>query len=175
MRLGRVRAPMSAAILALGSLVAVAGCATSPASARGLSGAQIKALDPDLLPAHILDLSVDVENVTKQLHNAQNSYVDALTLFGLRRGSLLIATFQVSQLTSLARVSNPAFQQAFVASIGGTTPVEVRLGGTDVWLTTGTDEQVSIWFSGRDLLVLSVRNDYGPQRTLIRQLLAVRP
>ena len=86
-----------------------------------------------------------------------------------------MATLQVSHLDDQARIDDPAFRQSFVSSIGGIEPQQERLGDRLVWLTTGTEQRLSIWFAGRYLMVLAVRNDYERPRGLLRSLLAVQP
>ena len=51
------------------------------------------------------------------------------------------------------------------------TSIRLRVGRSDVWLSSGSDQSVFSWFSGNAFYVLSVRSDYPFQRTLLRKLM----
>ena len=86
-----------------------------------------------------------------------------------------MATLQVSKLGGPARTDDPVFRRSIVGRIGGSVPREVRLGDTTVWLTTGTSQRLTAWFHGDYFFVLSTRADYERPRTLLRELVEVRP
>ena len=48
-------------------------------------------------------------------------------------------------------------------------------GGMGSNLTTGTKQQISIWFRDRYMFVLSVRDDYLQPRALLRAALEIKP
>lgn len=136
---------------------------------------EIDTLDPGMLGRRVLDLDVEVENVADELARETDVYVDGLTLFSLRRAELLMATLQVARLDDRARLEDPSFRRSFVQSLGGTEPRHVRLGGTDLWTTTGNDQELAVWFDDTHLFVLSTRKDYERPRLLLRTMLDVEP
>jgi len=44
-----------------------------------------------------------------------------------------------------------------------------------VWATTGTKQQLFVWFRERHLMVLAVRSDFTQPRTLLREALEIEP
>jgi hypothetical protein len=159
-----------ALVLAVCVLVACGGDGGGEPAAR-----EVEALDPGMLGRRVLDLDVEVENVADELARETDVYVDGLTLFSLRRQELLMATFQVARLDDRARVEDPSFRRSFVQSLGGTEPRQVRLGTTELWTTTGNDQELAVWFDGSYLFVLSTRRDYERPRVLLRTMLEVQP
>ena len=139
------------------------------------SAHKVATLDPGMLGRRVLDLDVATENVADELARKTDVYVDGLTLFSLRRQKLLMATLQVARLDDRARVRDEAFRRSFVSSLGGTEPRQVRLGTTDLWTTTGNDQELAVWFDGSYLFVLSTRKDYERPRILLRTMLEVKP
>lgn len=152
-------------------LLAVAGCGGGGKP----SAHEVATLDPGMLGRRVLDLDVATENVADELARKTDVYVDGLTLFSLRRQKLLMATLQVARLDDRARVHDATFRRSFVASLGGTEPRQVRLGTTDLWTTTGNDQELAVWFDGAYLFVLSTRKDYERPRILLRTMLEVKP
>jgi len=152
-------------------VVLVAGCGGggSPKAHK------VATLDPGMLGRRVLDLDVATENVADELARKTDVYVDGLTLFSLRRQKLLMATLQVARLDDRARVHDAGFRSSFVSSLGGTEPRQVRLGSTDLWTTTGNDQELAVWFDGPYLFVLSTRKDYERPRVLLRTMLEVKP
>lgn len=149
--------------------------ATEEPTPLGFAGTEITELDASLLPPAVLGLEVTVEDVEDRIERVADTYVERLSLFAFRRDDLLMATLQVSELGGPARVEDPAFRRQVVNLIGGSTPREVRLGDTAVWLTTGTNQRLQSWFNGDHFFVLSIRSDYERPRALLRELLEVQP
>ena len=154
------------------AVVAIAGCG---GGGDDPEAREVEALDPGMLGRRVLDLDVSVENVADELARETDVYVDGLTLFSLRRQKLLMATLQVARLDDRAEVQDPAFRRSFVQSLGGTEPRQVRLGGIDLWTTTGNDQELAVWFDDAHLFVLSTRKDYERPRQLLRTVLEVEP
>lgn len=141
----------------------------------GFAGSEITDLSAALLPDEILGLDVQVEEVSDRLELVTDTYVEALTLFSMRRDDLLMATLQVSRLGGPARPDDPDFRRGIVNQIGAAVPREVRLGEQAVWLSTGTNQRMQTWFKGDHFFVLTIRGDYERPRTLLRALLEVEP
>jgi hypothetical protein len=153
---------------------ALSACGGGEPVTYGISGEEIEMLDPDLLPGQILGLDVAQEDVSETIALVENTYIDALSVYSLRREELLQATLQVSRFSDEAAYESESFRQSLVLQIGGTAPKEVRVGEHTVYLTTGTNQGMSIWFDGSDFFVLAVREDFERPRTLLRQVLEVQ-
>lgn len=166
-------------LVALACVTATAvlgGCGgSSAASPEATPGKNIHSLPADLVPSPVLGLTVTRESVKGQLAGTSSSYADALALYAFRQGDLLEATLQVTHFNKKARVGSEKFRQRLIARIGGQQPREVRIGTDDVFLTTGTQQQVAIWFRNRYLFVLSSREDFAQPRTLLRRAIEVKP
>ena len=171
-RLRLVGAGLAAALLAVWGLT---GCARSEASVAPTPGRAVKALDLPGLPADLLGLRLARENVGDDLARVPKAYVDALSLWSLRRDDLVMATLQVSRFNAGAAVATDTFRKTVVNQIGATAPRPVRLGADTVYLTTGTKQSIAVWFKGRDLFVLTTRADYDRPRTLLRRALEIQP
>ena len=60
------------------------------------------------------------------------------------------------------------FQAGIVNRIGSTTPRRYRLGHDVVYLTTGPRQNLAVWFRGRLLMILTVRQEgHGDDATLV--------
>jgi hypothetical protein len=77
----------------------------------------------------------------------------------------------MSRFTSEARPEEGGFRGAIISRIGGTNPRRMRAGDEDVFVTTGRNQNVFIWFQKEGFFVLTVRNDYEFPRTLLRKIL----
>ena len=66
-------------------------------------------------------------------------------------------------------------QSGIVSHIGSTTPRRYRLGKDSVYMTTGARQNLAVWFRGRFLVILTVRQDYKDARALLRNALEITP
>lgn len=156
-------------------LLALSGCGQEPTAAGvGMSGEEVQPLPEDLLPSEVLGLNVGQEDVKKTLTQVKATYVEALSVYSFRRKKLLQATLQVSRFGEDA-ADTDGFRQSVVAQVGGSSPKRIRAGDQIVYLTSGTDQNLSIWFRDRYFFVLAVREDFERPRTLLRKALAVQP
>ncbi len=169
----RLRLRVLGAVMA--AAVALAGCTRSDASVEATPGQAVKALEIPNLPADLLGLRIAPEDVTEDLGKVPAAFIDALSLYSLRKDDLVMATLQVSRFSDGADVEEEKFRQTVVNQIGSTAPRTVRLGGETVYLTTGTKQSIGVWFKGRHLFVLATRADYDEPRTLLRKALEIRP
>jgi hypothetical protein len=159
----------------LGAALVVVMAAACGGGGSDVPAREVDALDPGMLGRRVLDLDVSVENVRDELERETDVYVDGLTLFSLRRQKLLMATLQVARLDDRARVEDASFRRSFVQRLGGPEPRQVRLGATELWTTTGNDQELAVWFDDEYLFVLSTRKDYERPRVLLRTMLDVKP
>lgn len=169
---------MGLLVLAAGSSVAACGGGDDDESfaEQALGGEEITAIEGDLLPPEFLGLKVAREDVSGSLaSSSRRSYVEATTLYSLRSEDLLQATLQVSRFTPKSEHTTGRFRSSLLNQIGGSRPRTVRVGDDTVYLTTGTKQQLAIWFRGRHMLILATREDYATPRTLIREALQVDP
>jgi len=131
------------------------------------------------IPSQVLGLQVSQEDVRGRIEEVQRSYLSAAGLFSLREGELLRATLQVGRFNRSARPSEPSFQRSIIGLMGASTPEEITIHQvrgdrtlieTTVFATSGTDQNVFVWFGERTMYVLSVHQDYLFPRTLLRRL-----
>ncbi|HEX9889108.1 MAG TPA: hypothetical protein VGA69_06495 [Nitriliruptorales bacterium] len=175
---------LSRSVLALATVLALAStaCGDDEPTVYGVAGSEVAQLQGNLLPNQILGLNVAEEDVAETLELIDNTYVDQLSVYSFRLGELLQATLQVGHFGADAGGAQAVdywkdrrFRLGLVNNIGGSAPREVRLGGNPVWLTTGTNQQLSIWFHEEHFFVLATRADFTQPRSLLRELLEVTP
>jgi hypothetical protein len=164
-------------IIGVAAVVALAGsgCGDPAASVSKLKGRDIKALTLAALPAEIDGLTIAPEDVSATIAPARNSQVEALGVYSLRTGDLLQATLQVSRLRTGARFHSAAFHGLVTSQIGSSAPRRALLGSTSVYLTTGTQQRIAVWFTGRYFFILAIREDFRHPRTLIRHAIEIKP
>ena len=135
--------------------------------------AQAPAKPPEIrIPSELLGLAVGAEDIRSQIDQTEQPYIDSVGLFAFRQGKdLLQATLQLSRFTPGARPESASFRGSIISRIGGTAPREVRVGDREIFLTTGRNQVVFIWFDKRGFFVLTIRRDYAFPRTLLRRIL----
>lgn len=158
----------------------LAGCGRSDAAVDPVAGKKVRVLELSSLPAEILGLAVQKEDVAGSVAKVNSTFIDALGLWSLRTassedgGNLVQATLQVSRFSEGASYQKAAFRQSVVNQIGSARPRTFRLGKRTVYLTTGTKQSIAVWFKGDDLFVLASRADYDTPRTLLRRALELQ-
>ena len=157
--------------------VAVAGAglfaACGPDPVEGTDGKAIETLPADLLPSEIMGLEVTQEDMSASLSTQQDSFVDAVGLYAMRRDELLQATLQVSRFRDNAPIDQASFRSSVVNQIGGRRVEAYRMGDDTVYRTTGRKQVISLWFHDRSLFVLSVRDSFEQPRSLLREALEI--
>ena len=178
MRAGRGRSTSALIAVALPLALLTAGCGDGgkQRDLQGVAGQAVKPVAMALPPA-VLGLKVAKEDVTKPVKEVAKTYVESLSMYSFRRDDLLQATLQVSRISATAKgdTSSSSFRSAVVNQLGGSTPQQVQLGDTTVYLTSGTDQRLAVWFRDRYFFVLASRNDFDQPRTLLRSVLDVQP
>lgn len=169
----RNRRRHQAAALLVGAL-ALGGCADTEAKERSAATSEVEAIPPDALPSQLLGLAVTPETV-EGVEAQKKSYVEAVSLFGLREGEQLKATLQVSRFNEAAKPESAKFRGSVLNRIGGARPRRFRMGETDVHFTTATKQTLAVWFKGDYLFVLAARDDFNRPRSLVREALQVQP
>jgi outer membrane PBP1 activator LpoA protein len=162
-----------AAIGALALAATLTGCGGS--SPTGVAGAAVQPIEASKLPSTVLDLEVHQEDVKNTVAQAKNTYLEAASIFSLRRGNLVMATLQVSRLSDKFKATKTRQKAALADKIGGARSQPFRLGPDTVYLTKGIRQRISVWFRDKYLFVLSSRDDYDQQRGLLRQVLEIHP
>jgi hypothetical protein len=160
-------------VLALVVLCAVAigssGCGGSTSEAQPRTSASPAVVK---LPSKLLGLTVGTEDVRSRLRSSEQPFVDSVGLFAFREGKdLLQATLQISRFTPEAKVDSPEFRGSIISRIGGANPRRVRVADENVYLTSGRNQVVFLWFRKHGFFVLTVRRDYPFPRTILRRLL----
>lgn len=160
------------------SLVAIAlattGCGDDGVAAQGTRAKDIKQLPADLIPGELLGLQTKQEDISGALASTKRAYLEGVGLYSFRREELLQATLQVSRFNDDADFESAKFRRSVVGQVGGSVPKRVRVGDETVYLTTGTKQTLAMWYRGRNLLVLAVREDYEQPRTLLREALRIQ-
>jgi hypothetical protein len=125
------------------------------------------------LPSKLLGLTVLPEDISSSLkQKGQQPYVDSVGLFAFREGKdLLQATLEAARFTPQARPESSQFRGSIVSRVGGTSPRVVRMGSQSVFLTSGRNQVVFLWFKKRGFFVLTVRREFPFPRTILRKLL----
>jgi hypothetical protein len=124
------------------------------------------------LPSKMLGLNVKAEDIKSEVDTTQQPFIDSVGLFAFReRADLLDATLEVARFTRQAQERSSDFRGSIVSRIGGTNPLLVRFGNQPVYLTSGRNQIVFIWFKKRDFFVLTVRRDFPFPRTLTRKII----
>jgi hypothetical protein len=176
-----IRRPFSLLLVIAVAAGALAGCGRSDAAVDPVAGKKVKVLELASLPTEILGLAVRKEDVAGNVAKVSSTFIDGLGLWSLRTASsdsgadLVQATLQVSRFSAGARFEEPDFRQSVVNQIGSARPRTFRLGSRTVYLTTGTKQSIAVWFKGRHLFVLASRSDYDQPRTLLREVLEIKP
>lgn len=147
------------------------GACGADAVPTGTAGAKIKDIPPSVVPEALLDLSVAPEDIRSTLARVEKSYVAEAGLFSMRRDDQVQATLQVLRFNSAANLDDPSFRAALVSQIGGATPEIGRVGSERVYFVRGVQQNLSVFYRDRYLLVLSVREDYEQPRNLLRAVL----
>jgi hypothetical protein len=123
------------------------------------------------MPTELLDLSVTAEDAGPTLARADNTYVKAAGLYSMRKEDVVQGTLEILSFNDKARLDDPKFRSEMVGQIGGATPEIARLGTDRVYFVRGIKQKISVWFRGRTLLILAVREDYDHPRDLLRAAL----
>lgn len=161
-----------------GCVVAVAALAASACGnerVSGTAGDRIVQLPADAVPSELLGLPIAQEDMTETVSRSQDAFVESVGLYSMRRDELLQATLQVSRFRENAPVDEAGFRSSLVSQIGGTRVQPYRMGEDTVYRTTGRKQVISLWFKGRHLFVLSVRDTFETPRSLLREALAIEP
>lgn len=160
---------LRAAAIATLLLVFVGGCAKSDAEA--VEGEDIDEIDAAMFPDDILGLSVKTEDASA-VKNAKRTFVEAVGLFSLRDADdVLQAYVQVTRFSDDARPEDASFRRSLVLQIGTTAPKQYRMADHTVYLTTGKQQSLAVWFRGDHMFLLGNREEYATPRSLLRELL----
>lgn len=128
----------------------------------------ISALDAAGVPGKLHGLTVDREDVDDTFESAKRPYIDGLVLFSLRDGDRLMATLQIARFADDAKWKTGRFRSSLLATIGGGSPRELRMGDQEVFITAGDRQGLAVWFKDQHMFVLSTREDFDFPRGLLR-------
>jgi hypothetical protein len=164
-----MRARLLAGLLAVAALAGACG----NDSPKGVPGNAVKPIAARSLPSTILGLEVHEEDVKNSLNEAKNTYATQASLFSLRDENLVVATLQATSLSDQFDYKSAKERTALAIKIGGGRAQQFRVGADTVYITQGQRQRIALWFRGRNLFVLSVRQDYEKPRSLIREALEI--
>lgn len=162
-------------VLASAVALACLAAACGNADAEGTGPDDITAFPPDLLPATVLGLDVDQEEVGATLAGARNTYLERVSLYSFRRDDLLMATLEVAELIEDADIERPEFRRNMANQVGNAIPRELQMGNQTVFVTAGARQGLAIWYLDDFMFVLATREDYEQPRSLLRALIEVQP
>ena len=155
-----------------GVAIVVASCGGS-IGASGVDGRRIKSLSPPAIEGTVAGLEVKVEDVGNTVRQFRKSYADAVSVYSLRAKGRLEATLQVSRFRDADKLRDRTFRRGLIDQVAsGTRAQLVRLDQRDVYVTRGVGQRVFVWFAGRHVLVLSVRDAYRAHYGLLRAVTA---
>lgn len=158
---------LAAALLA----VALVGGACAKSDAEAIEGEDIKELDASMFPPQVLGLSVKTEDASA-VKNAKRTFVEAVGLYSLRDAEdVLQAYVQVTRFSEDARPGDAQFRRSLIQQIGTTAPKRYRMGDHTVYLTTGKEQSLAVWFKDDYMFLLGNREEYATPRSLLRELL----
>ena len=165
-----------AALLATALLGVGAGACGGSASAavKPTPPGKIKVASPAGVPAVLHGLAVVKEDVGTTVAAAGKAYVDQVAVYSLKAGDKLQATLELTRFNQGTRYETAKFQSGIVNRIGSTTPKRYRLGTQTVYMTTGARQNLAVWFRGRYLVILTVRQDFPDGRALLRDALEIK-
>ena len=124
------------------------------------------------LPAEILGLKVQQEQISEALQEVRPSYVAEAALYSLRTpDDLLQASLQVSRFKDEKRYLTDEFRRTIINQLGASPPRATRMGDRVVWRTSGSNLALAVWFEGKFMYLLSIRDNFDRPRSLIRTML----
>lgn len=127
------------------------------------------------IPSQVLGLRVQAEDISKQLKSTKRPYLDNVGLFSLREKDLVRATYQISRFNDLARPDDSTFRNSIIGLLGSSKPQKIRVGDDEVYITTGNEQSIFVWFRGKGFFVLTTHQQYEFPRTLLRRMLELEP
>jgi hypothetical protein len=158
------------------ALLLLSSCSSSPeVGARGVPGRDLKPLEGVVIPRQVFGMTVQREDVAQALAAASRSYIDATSVYSFRLNAVLQATLQISRLLDAPRYRTTAFRQALVLGLGGSEAVPIRVGRDQIFVTTGTQQRLSVWFRDRYVFILAESDSYNMPRGLLRVALGIQP
>lgn len=125
------------------------------------------------VPQQLVGLKVAAERIGKGLDAVDRPYVDTVAVFSLREDELLRANLQVNRFNRAARPEDRSFRETIVATIGGTTPLALRVDDKLVYTTSSGKQTVFTWFTGKAMFVLAVQQEFPFPRTLLRRVIGL--
>ena len=125
-------------------------------------------------PSELNGLTVKQENIGKRGPRSSRDYLVDVRLYSLRAKKQLEGTLQIGRFRDEAPTTL-SFHRQIASDVGTTVPREHRVGGETVFVTRGKRLGIAVWFAGRDMFVLSIREGYREPKSLIRAALEVRP
>lgn len=152
--------------------VVAVGLALPACGDPGVAGSgKIAEIGKSPFPKKVLGLTVTREPTSALTLGFDDTYLEAVGLWGFRRGKLLQATLQIGKFTGDANVEDERFRRSVASQVGSTLPQESQMSNQTVYLSAGARQSLAIWFYGDYLFVLATRDEYDTPRTLLRELI----
>jgi hypothetical protein len=158
----------------LAILLAAASCGSKSVGSPGVPGKDITPVDTVAVPTEVLGLTVRAEDVHNALAAGSRTYVEATSVYSFRRSEVLQATLQISRLQDSPRYRSTEFRRALIAGLGATQAVPIRVNQDQVFVTTGNQQRLSVWFRDRYLFILGVSDNFDSPRSLLRVVVGLR-
>jgi hypothetical protein len=171
----RARTP---GVLALAVLVTapvlLGACGSDNPDIAAADARKVAVIEPSV-PESLRGLQVQKEDIRTSLEGVKRPYFDGISFLSLREGEKLQATLQIGRFAEGTRYRSRSFRSSLLATIGGGSAKELRMGDDRVFLTSGDRQSIAVWFRDRYVFILSSREDYEFPRSLLREALAVKP
>jgi predicted small secreted protein len=164
----RTAARAAALLLVAASLTACGG-----GKVQGTLGRNVKQLDSPAPAPEILGLKAQSEDVSKLISTVSDLYVNAVSIYSLRKDDVVQATLQISRFNAKARPNDPEFRKTLVTNLGGSEGTPTTVGKDTVFITQGTRQRVAVWFRAKTVFILTTRDDYDMPRALLRESLQI--
>jgi hypothetical protein len=162
--------------LALAVALSFSACGNDSSSTSRAEKRVITPLKASPVPPNLNGLRVAEEDIGDTLDAARRPYLDAATLYSLRKDDdSLQATLQVGKFAADAKYRDEDFQLTLVNNIGSGTARDFRMADKRVWLTTGDRQTIAVWFTGQYVFIMSAREEYLNTRSLLRTAMEIKP
>jgi hypothetical protein len=152
----------------------LAACGDENADVKAADARKVAVIEP-AVPKSLRGLTVQTEDISTSLEGVKRPYFDGISFASLREGEKLQATLQIGRFAEGTRYRSGAFRSSLLATIGGGSAKQLRMGDDRVYLTSGDRQSIAVWFRDRYVFILSSREDYEFPRSLLREALAVKP
>lgn len=138
---------------------------------------QPDAVAASAVPGELGGLAAQPEDVEGQFEQvASRAWLSDVKMWSLRQGSELRATVQVGSIARDAELDDEDFRAEVINGVGTTAPRPRLIASRPVWITSGNNQTLAIWFHGAYMVLASVSKDHPQDLGLLRSIVSgVKP